>query len=244
VEVEMAIMAGTFTGFRPEAVQFLADLAANNDRAWFQPRKADYGRLLKVPLESLCVALADRFAARNIPLAADPARSPFRIHRDVRFSKDKSPYKTNVGASFAWVAGRLAAPGALHGDREGGHGVGGYFHLQPGEIYIGGGMWHPEPGRLAGWRALLLGDAGQIHRAIDDPAFKESFGELSGDRLKRVPAGVPPDHPEAELLKLKDVVFGRHLSDREAFSADLPDIMADALATALPLFRILAELPG
>src|SRR4051795_4259081 len=90
---DMPTSTMTFEGFRPEAVEFLADLAQNNDRAWFQPRKADYERLLKEPLEALCVALDERFAATGIPLAADPARSPFRIYRDVRFSKDKSPYK-------------------------------------------------------------------------------------------------------------------------------------------------------
>ena len=87
----MALATSTFTGFRPEAIQFLADLAVNNDRTWFQPRKADYERLLKHPLEELCVALGERFATRGIPLTADPVRSPFRIYRDVRFSKDKSP---------------------------------------------------------------------------------------------------------------------------------------------------------
>ena len=86
----------------PEAVQFLADLAANNDRAWFQPRKAEYERLLKEPLEALCVALDERFAARD-PAAGGPEASPFRIYRDIRFAKDKSPYKTNIGASFPWV---------------------------------------------------------------------------------------------------------------------------------------------
>ena len=94
----------TFTGFSPDAIQFLVDLAENNDRAWFTPRKADYERLLKGPLEALCVALDERFRARSIPLSADPARSPFRIYRDVRFSKDKSPYKTNISASFPWAA--------------------------------------------------------------------------------------------------------------------------------------------
>jgi len=75
----MAIAAPPFTGFRPEAVQFLADLAANNERAWFQPRKAEFERLLKQPLEALIAALADRFAERGIPLRADPAKAPFRI---------------------------------------------------------------------------------------------------------------------------------------------------------------------
>jgi uncharacterized protein (TIGR02453 family) len=92
-----------FRGFKREAIQFLADLAANNERAWFQAHKADYERLLKEPMEHLCVALAERFDERAIPLQADPRKSPFRIYRDTRFSKDKSPYKTNLAASFPWV---------------------------------------------------------------------------------------------------------------------------------------------
>jgi len=131
-----------FAGFRPEAIQFLADLAANNDRAWFQPRKAQYEDLLKRPLEGLCAALAERFEATGIPLQADPARSPFRIYRDVRFSKDKAPYKTNVGASFPWTGGGDAS-------------AGGYFHLAPGEIFIGGGIWHPEEARLNAFRSMV-----------------------------------------------------------------------------------------
>src|SRR5580765_1155112 len=78
----MAVASPAFAGFRPEAIQFLADLAANNDRAWFQPRKAEFERLLKTPLEELCVALEAEFRARSIPLHADPAKSPFRIYRD------------------------------------------------------------------------------------------------------------------------------------------------------------------
>ena len=102
-----------FSGFDPEAIQFLVNLAENNSRDWFQPRKADFERLLKVPMEQLCVALEDQFRSRGIPLNADPARSPFRIYRDVRFSKDKSPYKTAASASFRWAGddGSEVAPG-------------------------------------------------------------------------------------------------------------------------------------
>src|SRR4051794_6281405 len=92
----------TFQGFPPEAIQFLAELAENNTRDWFQPRKGDYERFLKRPMEELCIALDDQFRTRGVPLHADPARSPFRIYRDTRFSKDKSPYKTHVAASFGW----------------------------------------------------------------------------------------------------------------------------------------------
>jgi uncharacterized protein (TIGR02453 family) len=92
----MTTTTATFTGFRPDAIQFLADLAENNDRAWFVPRKAEYERLLKSPLEALCLALDDAFRTGGIPLSADPGRSPFRIYRDVRFSKDKSPHHDKV----------------------------------------------------------------------------------------------------------------------------------------------------
>lgn len=240
----MAVTAPTtFTGFRPEAVQFLADLTANNDRAWFQPRKGEYEEFLKRPLEALCAALAEEFAARGLPLRADPAKSPFRIYRDVRFAKDKSPYKTNIGASFPWT-------GEAAGDVEGRshtanvHSSGGYFHLSPGEIYVGGGYWHPEKPWLDAFRRRVDADPDELRTLLDAPAFAETFGALSrdGHALQRVPAGYPADHPAAEILKLKDVVFGRRLSDAEAESPDLPDTIADSFAAGIPLLRYLAAL--
>jgi uncharacterized protein (TIGR02453 family) len=225
----MAMATAPFTGFTRGAIDFLAELAANNDRAWFQPRKADYERLVKGPLEALCLALGERFEARGIPLRAD-ARSPFRIYRDTRFSNDKSPYKPYASASFPWA-----------GD---GGGPGGYFHFQPGEMYVGGGMWHPEPARLAAWRATVAHDRATVHAALADKAFVQTFHDVHGDSLKRVPPGFPADHPDAVLLKLKDVTFGRRLSDDEALSARLPDTLADAFADALPVIRLLASLGG
>ena len=236
----MTVSGPTFAGFSEAGIQFLADLAEHNDRAWFQPRKADYERLLKEPLEALCVALDAAFRDRGVPLLADPARSPFRIYRDVRFARDKSPYKTNVGASFAFVERGLdGGPIATStGARRGG----GYFHFSPGEIFVGGGMWHPEPEPLVAWRALVLRDPDRVHAAIDDPSFAARFGEVGGDRLRRPPAGVPAGHPELPLLLLKDVTFGRRLDDREAFSPDLPHVLAADLARATPLLRLLASL--
>jgi uncharacterized protein (TIGR02453 family) len=238
----MTVATHSFTGFRPEAIQFLADLAANNDRNWFQPRKADYERLLKEPLAALCSDLAERFEARRIPLHADPAKSPFRIYRDIRFSKDKSPYKTNLGAGFPWVEGRDAPAGSLHSEGEGRHSVGGYFHFSPGEVFVGGGMWHPEPSRLSAFRRAVVDEPDRVRAAIGDPAFVATYGKVNGDELKRVPPGYPADHPQADLLRLKDVVFGRRLSDKEALSPDLPELLTDALAAGVPVFRFLARL--
>ncbi|HZC32767.1 MAG TPA: DUF2461 domain-containing protein [Candidatus Bathyarchaeia archaeon] len=241
----MAVAAPTFTGFRPEAIQFLADLAANNERTWFQARKGEYERLLKEPLEALMVALDERFRARSIPLRADPAKSPFRIYRDVRFSKDKSPYKTNVGASFPWAADEPEPAGATARPHIANvHSGGGYFHLSPGEIYVGGGIWHPEKPWLDAFRRSVADKPATLRRLIDDKTFQATFGSLSrdGHALQRVPSGYPADHPEAEILKLKDVVFGRRLSDAEANSADLPDVIVETFAAGVPLFRYLASI--
>ncbi len=221
-------MTTPFEGFSRDAIQFLADLALHNERSWFGPRKGDYERLLKEPLEALCAALAERFEAARLPLRADPAHSPFRIYRDVRFSADKSPYKTAVSASFPWAG-------------EGG-GVGAYFHFQPGEMLAGGGMWHPEPARLAAWRKMVAADLPSVGAAVDDPRFVAPFGAVSGDRLKRVPTGFAADHPGAELSKLKDVTFGHHLSDDDVFSPDLPRTLARIFADSIPLLELLAGL--
>jgi uncharacterized protein (TIGR02453 family) len=239
----MAVASPTFTGFRPEAIQFLVDLADNNSRDWFQPRKAEYERLLKQPLEELCVALEEEFRARDIPLHADAARSPFRIYRDTRFSKDKSPYKSHVAASFGWAGdGVDAAAGRSHTENV--HASGGYFHLQPGEIYVGGGVWHPEGSWLKAFRDRIVDRGDEFQRIVDEPAFHEAFGTVSddGESLKRVPPGYPADHPMADLLRKKNVTFGRRLSDHEAMSPTLPGTIADAFATATPLMRWLATI--
>jgi uncharacterized protein (TIGR02453 family) len=220
-----------FPGFSRDAIEFLVDLAQHNERSWFQQRKTEYERLLKEPLEALCAALGERFEARKLPLRADPARSPFRIYRDVRFSNDKTPYKTHISASFPW-AGQ-------------GSGAGAYFHFQPGEMFAGGGVWHPEPAQLAAWRRAVDADPAAVLGALEDPAFVSTFGHVGGESLKRVPTGFASDHPRAELLKLKDVTFGRPLSDAEVLSSTLPDLLAATFAAAVPVLELLARLsPG
>jgi uncharacterized protein (TIGR02453 family) len=238
----MGVTPQPFAGFTPDAVQFLTDLAENNERAWFAPRKADYERLLKVPLEALCTALADRFVTRSLPLLADPKRSPFRIYRDTRFSKDKSPYKTNLGASFPWAE---AVSGAGESADAGAHANGGYFNFQPGEMYAGGGMWRAEKPRLDALRRAIVETPERVREAIEEPGFVAWFGRVeTHESLKRIPPGYPQDHPLADMFRWKDVVFGRRLSDAEVCSPELPDLLADGWAAALPVFRFLATLRG
>jgi uncharacterized protein (TIGR02453 family) len=232
----------TFTGFRPEAIQFLVDLAANNERAWFQPRKGEYERLLKEPLEALCVALDGEFRSRGLPLRSDPSRSPFRIYRDTRFSKDKSPYKTHVAASFGWAGVDDEPAGRSHAENV--HASGGYFHLQPGEIFVGGGVWHPDPSWLKAFRDRVVDDYEGFRDIVEAPAFRDTFGTVGddGESLKRVPSGYPPEHPAADLLRKKNVTFGRRLADADALSPTLPAVIAESFAAGTPLLRYLATL--
>lgn len=237
----MPVKTPTFAGFQPAAIQFMADLAANNDRAWFQPRKADFERLLKEPMEQLVVAVGERLRVRGIPLLADPKRSLFRIYRDTRFSRDKSPYKTHYAATFPWVEDRDRGG---EGADESPHGNGGYFNFQPGEMYVGGGMWMPDRARLDAFRRAIVDEPDRVRAALEDAGFVAWFGGgvRSHEALKRVPPGLPADHPMADLFRWKDVVFGRRLSDDEVRSPDLPDRLVDGYAAAMPVFRFLATL--
>ena len=176
---------------------------------------------------------------RGVPLAADPKKSPFRIYRDTRFSKDKTPYKTHVAASFPWV-GEGSGEALIVGTSER-HG-GGYFHLSPEGSYMGGGMWHPEPARLAAFRRAVANDTERTLAALNEAGFRKRFEPVHGDLLQRIPQGYAKDHPQADLLKLKDVTFGRELTEDEVLSPDLPRILADDFATALPVMRFIASL--
>ena len=237
----MVVDTQRFTGFQPDAIDFLADLAQNNDRGWFQPRKAEYERLLKEPMEAFVAALAEAFQAKRLPLQADPKTSIFRIYRDTRFAKDKSPYKTHLGASFPWVEHSTADGPVSHTE----HRNGAYFHLQPGNNYAGGGMWQASKPILDAFRQAILDDERAVRGALEDPAFLKEFGPVtSHETLKRVPAGFPADHPLADWSRYKDVVFGRRLGDDEVYSPKLPAILAEAFASATPVFRFLSGLDG
>ena len=225
----MATATETFTGFRPEAIQFLADLAANNDRAWFQPRKAEYERLLKQPLEALCVALAERFEARGLPLTADPVRSPFRIYRDVRFSKDKSPYKTQ---RFSGLPVERRRTGAVPPEGD----PGGYFHLEPGEAFVGGGMWHPPKEKLAAFRSML--DANRVVCTLSStiPHSSRRSDTSTATVLPR-PAGLRqgPSRGRTAEAEGHDIRPSARGCGRDV--APLPDVLVDSFEVAVPVMR-------
>ncbi|MEO5814416.1 MAG: DUF2461 domain-containing protein [Gemmatimonadaceae bacterium] len=222
-----------FTGFRPAALGFLRSLKRNNDRDWFAKHRETYEAELRAPLGALVEEMDVRLATLAPEIVGDPRRSPFRIHRDVRFSSDKSPYKTNVACWFHHSdAGRGVGTAAPHG------GAGFYFHMEAERASIGGGIWMPPRPTLQRIREVIDDDHRPLTKILRDPTVRKKFGGLAEENmLTRMPRGYAVDHPAAELLRHQSYTLGRELTQREVLSAKLPDLLAREYAQLLPLVR-------
>lgn len=183
-----------FPGFPADLFQFLAELGLNNEREWFEPRKQRYEGSVLEPALAFIRAMAPRLREVSPAFVAVDERvggSLMRVHRDVRFSKDKSPYKTNVGIQFRHATGKdVHAPGL-------------YVHLEPGECFLGAGLWHPEPDALARIRGRIVEEPDAWQRVRDHAGFRAVFA-LQGESLARPPRGFDPEHPHIEDLRRKD----------------------------------------
>ena len=216
--------------FSEEFFKFLVELRVHNDRDWFLKNKARYETAVRDPFLHLIADLAP--ALEKVPpgFIADPrpvGGSMMRIYRDIRFSRDKSPYKTAVAAHFGLTAGKAAMP-AL------------YLHLEPGNCGIGAGAWHPEPGPLKQIRDAIVASPQRWRKIISGKEFGSSCG-MSGDALKRPPTGYDPDHPLIEDLKRKDFAISSSLSDDQVGSPGLLDEIVEKFRTAAPLVKFLCD---
>jgi uncharacterized protein (TIGR02453 family) len=220
--------------FTPELFRFLAELAAHNQRAWFEANKARYRTAVQEPLLRFIADFAPELAKISPHFVADPrpqGGSMFRIHRDVRFSADKSPYKTHAAAQFRHRAAKdVHAPGF-------------YLHLEPGGCFVGVGIWHPDGPALAAIRGALVADPDAWGRAVGDRAFKRAF-TLGGDALKRPPQGFDPGHQLIEDLKRKDFVAMAPLSEELAMAPDFLVRFTSLCRAAAPFMRYLAAAIG
>jgi uncharacterized protein (TIGR02453 family) len=225
--------ASEFEGFRPAAMTFLRTLRRHNEREWFQAHRDTYESEVRAPLSALVEEMDVRLAELAPEIVADPKRSPFRIHRDVRFSNDKSPYKTHAACWFFHRdAGRGVGATTPHG------GAGFYFHMEPGGSMIGGGIWMPPRPTLNRIREMIDEDHKPLASILGDAAFKRRYGGLSEEAmLTRMPRGYPDTHPASTLLRHQSFTVGRALSDAEVCSARLPDLLAKEYARILPLVR-------
>jgi uncharacterized protein (TIGR02453 family) len=244
-EEKEAMLAGPearagFGGFRPQALAFLRRLKRNNRRDWFERSRAVYETEVRDPMRALVEEMDIRLARIAPEITGDPKRSMFRIHRDVRFSADKSPYKTNAACQFYHHdAGRGAGQDAT------GAGAGLYFQLADGECFVAGGMWMPARPALEKIRDRLAEEPEALERLLHAPAFRRRFGRLDQEEvLKRMPRGYRDDHPAAQWLRYRSFTATRMMTEREVQSPRLPALLARDFAALVPLVRWLNRALG
>jgi len=217
--------------FTRELFTFLRALARHNERPWFEENKPRYERVVRTPALAVIEALGPRlatFAPQFRAVAKKSGGSLMRIYRDTRFSRDKTPYKTNVGIHFRHALGRdVHAPGY-------------YLHLEPGRCFLGAGIWRPPSPALHRIRDFIADNPGAWRAAIDDHRFSSHYS-LDGESLIRAPRGYPPDHPLIDDLKRKDFIATYDLDDGAALTADFTDQVSAAYETATPLMRYLCQ---
>ncbi len=222
-------MASGFNGFPDEALSFLRALKKNNRREWFQARKNVYEEKVKAPMSELIAAL-DRRLERFAPdYLADPQKAIFRIYRDTRFSRDKSPYKTNIAANFPR---RGLGKGA---------GAGLYFSISPEEIEVAGGIYMPDADQLRTVRGFLAEHHARVSKVLAGRKLAASMGGLWDQRFARVPRGYAPDHPAADLLRYRHWVLYKLLDPGLAVTPRLFDEIVERFRVMAPFVELLNE---
>lgn len=180
-----------YKGFPAEGLAFLHDLRAHNDREWFTPRLDIYKTQVQAPMVELIRALHMEMLRFAPAYVGEPAKCLYRIYRDTRFSKDKTPYKTHAAAQF-WRNN-------LDKNDSGGF----YFAISPGEVAIGGGIYMPSPAALLAIRNRIAKNPAAFRATFDTKPLQKLMGELHGEQTARIPKGFPADHPAADLLRRK-----------------------------------------
>ena len=221
-----ALADSTFAGFRPAAFDFLRELAQVQNREWFQAHKATYDHEVRVPMAALVTDLTAELQRRGLPFQGDPKRSVFRINRDVRFSKDKRPYKAHASAALT-RDGEKMSPGVL------------YIHLDPLGSFAAAGFFRPPPEALQDIREAVASRTPAYRHVVEELAKQGLVLARDEDALKRAPQGFEganaPDILEA--LRRKSHIVRRPVADQEIEGPSLVRSLADFADAALPLLR-------
>lgn len=215
--------------FTSHLFEFLLELRSNNNREWFQANRTRYERHVRGPLLRFIEDFRPSLHSISTHFVADPRAnggSMFRIYRDVRFSKDKSPYKTQAAAHFRHEVAKTA------------HTPGFYLHLAPNEVYAGVGIWHPDSSSLAEIRTAIVSNPGKWNRTAKDPAFLSNFA-IGGELLKRPPKGFDSNHPYIEDLKRKDHIASVEFDEEDVVSPEFLDNFASVCRQASPYMEFL-----
>jgi len=198
-----------FQGFDNKAFLFLKNLKNNNSREWFAEHKSMYENALREPSKLLLNEIDQLFIKHRLPYEANPKKSLFRINRDTRFSKDKTPYKTNVGITFPV---HRKQDHLVHATKTEKPGM--YLHIEPGACFIAGGLYMPDGQQLKSIRERIESDWTILHEIQQQRAFKKEFPKgLLGEKLKTMPRGFDPEHPGKEYLRMKQFIVMESISD-------------------------------
>ena len=207
---------------------FLAELQEHNNRPWFEKNRPAYEQA-KAQFEAFVERLIQGISAFEDLSGVTARDCVLRIYRDIRFSKDKSPYRTNMSADIT--------PGGRKSGR-----LGYYIHVAPhGESFLGGGLYMPDPRQLARFRSAIDRDASRFKATVNAKEFKRQFGMLSGEKLKTAPQGYSQDHPEIEILRLKQILAGRQWPDAVVLSSRFPSQVVASARALKPLLDYLNE---
>ncbi len=217
--------APPFDGFPKDAVQFLRDLAANNNREWFAVNKDRYESSVRAPMLSLLTTLEARLRAFDSTIVIEPKKAMYRIFRDVRFSADKSPYKTWVAAAFTHSGADRKTDAAY------------YFHITPDEVGIGGGLYAPSGDQLRKLRAAVDTRHEELRAILAEQRYAKIFGGLTGDELTRVPAGFDKEHPAGDLLRRKQFLAWATVPMKAVYGAGFADTVYEHCVAMAPLMR-------
>ena len=220
-------MPSRFPGFSPDARAFLRELAANNNRDWFLQNKTRYEQSVRAPLIELVHELGTELDRCSPGYVTDPRKAVYRIYRDVRFSKDKSPYKTHAAAVFAFRGPEKHA------------GAGYYFHFSADELLVGGGVYAPGSAELLKIRRRIAADPDELRAIVANRMFKKLFTGIEGERLKRIPKGFPRDHPAADLLVYKQFLAGAVLPASEIESPGVAAAITKHFQAIAPFIQYL-----
>lgn len=222
--------------FTPKLFAFMRDLKENNDRDWFKAHQDLFEEHVREPALAFIEDFSDPLFGVSKHFTADARKvggSLFRIQRDTRFSKDKTPYKTHVGIHFRHVA-----------TKEDVHAPGHYLHLEPGGCFAALGLWHPSTQHANAIREAIVDDPGSWRNAAYGKRFRDVYGDLEGESLKRPPRGFDPEHPLLEDLKRKDFIASTRLTQKQVTSDSFMEQYLATVTAGGPFMEFLARAVG
>jgi len=219
-------LAHSFPGFSAAGMEFLRELKENNDREWFTPRKAIYERELRLPMIELVRAIHGEMLSFAPQYVGEPAKCVFRVYRDTRFAKDKTPYRTHIAAVFFRNGLVKQGPGY-------------YFVVSPEGVYVEGGIYDPEPNALLAVRQLIAGEFDEFRKTFEPAKIGKLVGEIHGASITRPPKGFDPEHPAIEHLKRKSHHFIARLEPELATTPKLLPELVKRFRAMTPLVEFL-----